>query len=104
MLCRRGRRIPRMPEQPGPRPVRTRRPSPRRATRQPPSGPPPKGAAGVRERLRRDPFLFVMCLAGLAFLTWAFAMTWWVTGATAPLALALVSIAPALYLFYLRDA
>ena len=58
----------------------------------------------MRERLRRDPFLFVMCLAGLAFLTWAFAMTWWVTGATAPLALALVSVAPALYLFYLRDA
>ena len=58
----------------------------------------------MRERLRRDRLLFVLCLAGLAFLTWAFAMTWWVTGAAAPLALALVSVAPAFYLFYLRDA
>jgi hypothetical protein len=58
----------------------------------------------VRARLRRDPLLFVACLAGLAFLTWASAMTWWVTGAPASLALALVSIAPAFYLFYLRDA
>jgi hypothetical protein len=66
--------------------------------------PPPKGGASVRERLRRDPLLFVLCLAGAAFLTWAFAMTWWVTGQTAPLALALVSVLPAFYLFYLRDA
>jgi hypothetical protein len=36
--------------------------------------------------------------------TWAFALTWWVTGAAAMLALALVSIAPAFALFYLRDA
>jgi hypothetical protein len=68
------------------------------------ASPPPKGAAAVRERLRRDSFLFILCLAGLAFATWAFAMTWWVTGATVPLALALVSLAPAVYLFYLRDA
>ena len=54
--------------------------------------------------MRRDPILFVLCLAGLAFLTWAFALTWWVTGAAAPLAIALVSVAPAFYLFYLRDA
>ena len=93
-----------MPGQPGPRPARTRGTTPRRARRQPPAGPPPKGATGVRERLRRDPFLFVLCLAGIAFLTWAFAMTWWVTGAVASLALALVSVAPAFYLFYLRDA
>jgi hypothetical protein len=73
-------------------------------TRQASTTPPPKGAAGVRERLRRDPFVFVLCLAGLAFLTWAFAMTWWVTGAAAPLAIALVSVAPAFYLFYVRDA
>ena len=58
----------------------------------------------MRERLRRDPFLFVLCLSALAFMTWAFALTWWVTGAAIPLALALASIAPALFLFYLRDA
>jgi hypothetical protein len=46
----------------------------------------------------------MLCLAGLAFLTWAFALTWWVTGQMVPLALALVSVGPAFYLFYLRDA
>jgi hypothetical protein len=54
--------------------------------------------------LKRDPFLFVLCLGGLAFITWAFALTWWVTGGLIPLALALASLAPALFLFYLRDA
>jgi hypothetical protein len=58
----------------------------------------------VRERLKRDSFLFVLCLSGLAFITWAFALTWWVTGGLIPLALALASLAPALFLFYLRDA
>jgi hypothetical protein len=58
----------------------------------------------VRERLRRDRFLFLTCLALLGFMTWAFALTWWVTGTVALLALALASIAPAFYLFYLRDA
>jgi hypothetical protein len=46
----------------------------------------------------------VLCLGALAFITWAFALTWWVTGGLVPLALALASIAPALLLFYLRDA
>ncbi|HEV7666289.1 MAG TPA: hypothetical protein VGQ62_22335 [Chloroflexota bacterium] len=59
---------------------------------------------GVRDRLKRDPFLFLLCLGVLAFMTWAFALTWWVTGGVVPLALALVSIAPAFGLFYLRDA
>jgi hypothetical protein len=68
-----------------------------------PSGP-GRGSGGLRERLRRDPFLFVLCLAALAFITWAFALTWWVTGGLIPLALALASVAPALLLFYLRDA
>jgi hypothetical protein len=54
--------------------------------------------------LRRDPFLFVLCLGALAFITWAFALTWWVTGGLIPLALALASVAPAFFLFYLRDA
>jgi hypothetical protein len=58
----------------------------------------------VRERLRRDRFLFLMCLSLLGFVTWAFALTWWVTGAVGALAVALVSVAPAVYLFYLRDA
>jgi hypothetical protein len=48
--------------------------------------------------------LFVLCLGALAFITWAFALTWWVTGGFLALALALVSVAPALFLFYLRDA
>jgi hypothetical protein len=59
---------------------------------------------GLRDRLKRDPFLFVLCLGAVAFITWAFALTWWVTGGTIPLALALVSVAPAFFLFYLRDA
>ena len=93
-----------MPARPGPRPPsRTRQSAPRRSTRR---ATPPKGGRGsnVRERLRRDPFLFVLCLAGLAFITWAFALTWWVTGGVLPLALALASVAPAIFLFYLRDA
>ena len=93
-----------MPERSGQRPQRSRPSGPRRSSRQvrPPvaTG---RGAA-VRERLRRDPFLFVLCLGALAFCTWAFALTWWVTGGLVPLALALASIAPALLLFYLRDA
>jgi hypothetical protein len=43
-------------------------------------------------------------LSALAFITWAFALTWWVTQGPIALALALVSIAPAFFLFYLRDA
>lgn len=45
-----------------------------------------------------------MCLGALAFMTWAFALTWWVTGGVVLLALALASVAPAFFLFYLRDA
>jgi hypothetical protein len=93
-----------MPDRSGQRPSRTRRPGPRRSPR-------PRGAAAtrtsrgaLRDRLRRDPFLFTLCLGGLAFLTWAFALTWWVTGGVIPLALALACVAPALGLIYLRDA
>jgi len=90
-----------MPERPGQRPSRQRQPSPR-----PPRTPAPPDSRGaaIRERLRRDPFLFILCLAALAFVTWAFALTWWVTGAVIPLAVALASLGPAIFLFYLRDA
>jgi hypothetical protein len=95
-----------MPDRSGPRPTRTRPPGPRRSTRPARTPPPPNNGRGaaLRERLRRDPFLFVLCLAALAFITWAFALTWWVTGGVVPLALALASLAPAVFLFYLRDA
>ena len=69
-----------------------------------PGVPPGKSGGGPRERLRHDPFLFLLCLGALAFVTWAFALTWWVTGGVVPLALALASVAPAFFLFYLRDA
>jgi hypothetical protein len=90
-------------------PQRTKRSTSRRSTRagrNRSSSAPPRNSRGawVRERLKRDPFLFLLCLGVLAFSTWAFALTWWVTGGAVPLALALVSIAPAFFLFYLRDA
>ena len=98
-----------MPERSSQRPTRSRQPGPRRSTgsaRAPSPGSRPGSGRGgpIRERLRRDPFLFVLCLAALAFITWAFALTWWVTGGLIPLAIALASVAPALFLFYLRDA
>jgi hypothetical protein len=94
-----------MADRPGQRPNRARQAGPRRTTRQTRSAPSGNGrGTGVRERLRRDPFLFMLCVGALAFLTWAFALTWWVTGGVVPLALALASVAPAFFLFYLRDA
>ncbi len=93
-----------MPERSGPKPTRARRAAPRRLTKQHPSVPPGNNGGGPRARLRRDPFLFLLSLGALAFVTWAFALTWWVTVSVVPLALALASIAPAFFLFYLRDA
>jgi hypothetical protein len=93
-----------MPERSGPKPPRARRAAPRRLTRQEPGAPPGKSGGGPRDRLRRDPFLFLLSLGALAFVTWAFALTWWVSGSVVPLALALASIVPAFFLFYLRDA
>jgi hypothetical protein len=94
-----------MSQRPDPRPPRARRAGTRRSTRHAPPTPQPSGrGSAVRERLRHDRFLFLTCLAFIGFVTWAFALTWWVTGAVAPLALALVSVAPAFFLFYLRDA
>jgi Flp pilus assembly protein TadB len=94
-----------MPERSGQRPTRTRQQGPRRTSRQTRTAPSRNGRGpGLRDRLRRDPFLFVLCLGALAFITWAFALTWWVTGGLIPLALALASVAPAFFLFYLRDA
>jgi hypothetical protein len=94
-----------VPEQPGPRPARARR-QPSSSRRAPRTGrPAPNGGRDpVRDRLRRDPFLFTLCLVGLGFLTSAFALVWWVIGGLLPLALAIASVAPALYLIYLRDA
>jgi hypothetical protein len=80
-------------------------PLPRRSTRQTKTARPPKGrGSGVRQRLKRDRFLFVMCLGALALLTAAFALSWWMMGGILPLVLALVSVAAACGLFYLRDA
>jgi hypothetical protein len=56
-----------------------------------------------RERLRRDPFLFSLCLGFLAFTTWALAVTWRLMGDPTLLALTVLSVVPAFYLFYLRD-
>ncbi len=93
-----------MPERSGQKSTRVRRGAPRRVTKPNQTAPPGKSGGGWRERLRRDPFLFLLSLGGLAFVTWAFALTWWVTGSVVPLALALASILPAFGLFYLRDA
>jgi hypothetical protein len=94
-----------MSQRSGQRPSRTPQPGQRRSstTRVSPPGGSNRGT-GLRDRLRRDPFLFVLCLAALAFTTWAFALTWWVTGGLIALGLAFASIAPAVFLFYLRDA
>ena len=76
-----------------------------RSTRRTKTSPPlPGRGSGLRERLKRDPFLFLLCLGVLALLTAAFALTWWVTGGVIALALALASVLPAFFLFYLRDA
>jgi hypothetical protein len=93
-----------MPDRSGQRPSRTRRPGPRRSQRSRGTTTPPTGRGALRDRLRRDPFLFMLCLGALGFLTWAFALTWWVTGGLIPLALALASVGPAIGLIYLRDA
>jgi hypothetical protein len=94
-----------MPDQSGPRASRAKRPGTRRSTRQTNTAPARNGRGGaIRDRLKRDPFLFLLCLGALAFMTWAFALTWWVTGGVIPLALALACLAPAIFLFYLRDA
>jgi hypothetical protein len=86
-------------------PSRTRRPAPHRSTRQTKTTPPRDGrGAGFRQRLKHDRFLFMLCLGVLGLLTAAFALTWWVTNSVVPLALALASVVPAFFLFYLRDA
>ncbi len=57
----------------------------------------------IRERLRRDRFLFAMCLGFLAFTTWALAVSWRLFGDPMLFALMIASVVPAFYLFYLRD-
>ncbi|HYY88619.1 MAG TPA: hypothetical protein VFA49_07480 [Chloroflexota bacterium] len=92
-------------QRPAPR-GRVRRPSPARRAARPgrPTRSPRGGPESLRERLRRDHFLFTLCLVALGFMTWAFALAWWVMGSIQLLALAVASVAPAFYLFYLRDA
>lgn len=51
----------------------------------------------------RDPFLFGMALACLSLITIALAMTGWLFGDPALIGLAVVSVAPAFWLFYQRD-
>jgi hypothetical protein len=46
----------------------------------------------------------VLCLGALGLLTAVFAVTWWVTSSIVSLGLALASVVPAFFLFYLRDA
>jgi hypothetical protein len=88
-----------MPPRFGPPSSRPPRVGPSPAPRQPISG-----RGGLRDRLKRDTFLFLMCLGALAFVTWGFALTWWLSGGVVLLVLALASLGPALVLFYLRDA
>ena len=88
--------------------------TPRRAprTRKPSAGsggrgratPPASQSSRFRDRLRRDPFLFALCLGFLAFTTWALAVSWRLLGDPSLLALAVISVLPAFYLFYLRDS
>ena len=66
---------------------------------------PPSGQSSrFRDRLRRDPFLFALCLGFLAFTTWALAVSWRLLGDPSLLALTVLSVVPAFYLFYLRDS
>jgi hypothetical protein len=64
----------------------------------------PGESLSFRERLQKDRILFAMCLGFLAFTTWALAVSWMLLSEPSLLILALVSLAPAFYLFYLRDA
>lgn len=66
--------------------------------------PHPDGPTSFRDRLRRDPFLFAMCLGFLFFATAAFALGWRILGEPVLLMLAVISIPPAFLLFYLRDS
>jgi hypothetical protein len=54
-------------------------------------------------RLREDVFVFGMCLVFLAFTTWALAISWWLMKDPVLLVLTVASLAPAFYLFYLRE-
>jgi hypothetical protein len=93
-----------MPQRSGPPPGRTPRPGPSPLPRPSVPGRDGRDGNGLRDRLKRDTFLFLFCLGALAFVTWGFALTWWLTGGVVLLVLALASLAPALLLFYLRDA
>ncbi len=97
-----------MAEPPAPRPrrpARARGPSSPRGSRRRAPHPSANGRpTDFRGRLRHDPFLFVLCLACLGFTTCALALTWWLLGGLLPIALAVLSLLPAFYLFYIRDS
>jgi hypothetical protein len=92
---------PDQPESPSPRPKR-RTPAPQGNSRGPRRQ--PNEPQTFRDKLKHDPFLFALCLGFLAFTTWALAVTWRLLGDPALLALAVFSVVPAFYLFYLRDS
>lgn len=99
-------RMPRSSGTAGPRKEKPRAPRRRpdaRAPAPPGAGSEGRPPLGFRDRLRRDPFLFALCLGFLAFTTWALAVSWRLLGDSVLLVLAVVSTLPAFYLFYLRD-
>lgn len=103
-----------MEETPKP-PSKPRRSSPPRRARGTSSAPRPsprptsphavgeKESPTFRARIRRDPFLFALCVGFLGFTTSALAVSWRLLGDPLLLALTVLSLVPAFYLFYLRD-
>lgn len=83
------------PGQPGPRTPPDRAPRRHGGSAEPPRG--------FRHKLRRDPFLFGLCLLFLVFTTSAFAVGWRLFGDPMLLVLAVACVPPAFVLFYLRD-
>lgn len=57
----------------------------------------------MKYRLLRDPIFFLICLAFLGFLTVSLAITWWLFGDLLLLVLAVLSLPPAFWLFYVRE-
>jgi hypothetical protein len=56
----------------------------------------------MRNRLRRDPFLFALALGGLGFTTFSLAVTWWYFRDPLLLLAVAASVAVTLALFHWR--